>query len=83
MKIRGNVNNLLVMTKKDTQGVKDPSKHYYKIGVVTDNDEIGELPTTEEVYNSVDRGHAYNFVYTFNSEYGSFMLDQVLPIEKK
>ena len=74
MKVYGKVENALVMTKKVTPGVKDPSKQYFSVGIVKD-DEIGELRCTEEVYNQVEVYNFYHFGSVYNSEYDSFNLE--------
>lgn len=79
MKIYGRIENALVMTKKQEQGKKDPSKKYCRVGVVM-GDEIGEISATEEVYNSVDRGRFYNFGTVYNSDWDMFQLEKAIPL---
>lgn len=79
MKIYGRIENALVMTKKQEQGKKDPTKKYCRVGVVM-GDEIGEISATEDVYNSVDRGRFYNFGTVYNSDWDMFQLEKAIPL---
>lgn len=79
MKVYGKVENALVMTKKAEQGKKDPSKTYFYVGIVKD-DELGEISATEEVYNAVERGCFYNFGTCYNSDFDMFQLEKSFPV---
>lgn len=82
MKIYGKIENALVMTKKQEQGKKDPSKKYCRVGVVM-LDELGEISATEEVYNAVERGKCYNFGTVYNSDWDMFQLEKAIPINSE
>lgn len=79
MKIYGRIENALVMTKKQEQGKKDPTKKYCRVGVVM-GDELGEISATEEVYDAVDRGKFYNFGTVYNSDWDMFQLEKAIPL---
>jgi hypothetical protein len=69
------------MTKKEVNGVKDPTKKYYSVGIIQ-GDELGELSCNENVFNAVERGNGYSFAYTFNTEFKSFQLVGAIPLKK-
>lgn len=79
MKIYGRIENALVMTKKQEQGKKDPTKKYCRVGVVM-GDEIGEISATEDVFNAVERGRFYNFGTVYNSDWDMFQLEKAIPL---
>lgn len=79
MKIYGKIEGALVMTKKQEQGKKDPSKKYCRVGVVM-GDELGEISATEEVYNAVERGKLYSFGTVYNSDWDMFQLEKAIPL---
>lgn len=81
MVIYGTFNNGLIMTKKTTQGKKDPSKTYYYLGVIADN-ELGEIGCTEEVYNYCEMGKTYDFTTSFKTEFQQFLLTGVTNVHK-
>lgn len=73
-----NVTKLFVVTKKETVSAKDPSRKFYKLGVMTADDELGEISCSEDVYNSVEKGKEYNFVTAFNDTYKSFRIEGIV-----
>lgn len=75
MKIYGKLSDCLVMTKKEQPGKKDPTKKYFYVGVVMD-DELGEISTTPEVFNALQIGHYYDFSFCYNTNYEMFQLEQ-------
>lgn len=77
MKVDAKIDFCLVMTKKEIQGVKDPTQMYHRIGVVRE-DELGELRCTKEVFDQVEKGKMYDFGFVFNSEYNSLQVDRIL-----
>lgn len=77
MRVEGSIVDALIMTKKEQQGVKDPSVTYYRIGIVKD-EELGEMRCTKEVFDQVKKMCSYDFGFIFNSEYGSLQIDRVL-----
>lgn len=79
MKIYGQLQNCLVMTKKEQPGKKDPSKKYCYLGVVMDN-ELGEISVTEDVYNSVELWHTYDFGFCYNTNFEMFQLERSVPL---
>lgn len=81
MIINGKFDNGLVMTKKEIQGKKDPSKTYFSLGVIADN-ELGEIGCTEDVYNFCEVGKTYDFATAFRSEYQQFLLTGVTNVHK-
>lgn len=80
MKVYGKVENALVMTKKAEQGKKDPTKTYYRLGIVKD-DELGESRCEESVFLSVDKYQTYNFGMCYNSEYDTVVLETCYPVD--
>lgn len=79
MKIYGRIEHALVMTKKQEQGKKDPTKKYNRVGVVM-GDEIGEISASEEVYEVVERGKFYSFGTVYNSDWDLFQLEKAIPL---
>lgn len=77
MRLEGKVVNALVMAKKAVQGIKDPDKTFYSIGIVKD-EELGELSCTKEVYDSVEKMNYYDFGFCYNQQYKSLQLDSIL-----
>lgn len=77
MKVEGSIKDALVMTMKEQQGIKDPTRFYYIIGIVKD-EELGEIRCTEEVYKGVKKMCSYDFGFIFNSQYGTLQIDRVL-----
>lgn len=81
MIIKGKFDNGLVMTKKEIQGKKDPSKTYYTLGVIADN-ELGEIGCDEETYKLCEVGKTYDFATSYRSEYQQFLLTGVTNVHK-
>lgn len=77
MRVEGSIVDALIMTKKEQQGVKDPTVTYYRIGIVKD-EELGEMRCTKDVFEQVKKMCSYDFGFIFNSEYGSLQIDRVL-----
>lgn len=75
MRIYGQLSDCLVMTKKEQPGKKDPSKKYYYVGVVM-NDELGEISAIPEVFEALEIGHYYNFGFCYNTNFEMFQLDR-------
>lgn len=66
-----NTTKLLVMNKIETQGIKDPSKKYYKLVVAQDED-AGSISCSKEIYDDVETGKVSTFITEFNEKYESF-----------
>lgn len=77
MRLEGSIVDALVMTKKKQENTKEPGVFYFRIGIVKD-EELGEMSCTEEVFDSVEKMHSYDFGFRYNSEYKSLQLDRVL-----
>lgn len=67
MKINGKIENVMILTKKESVSSKDASLKFYTLGIMA-NDELGELSCTEEAFNSTERGKYYNCEFVYNSE---------------
>ena len=80
MKIRGKV-ELQVIAKKE-QPSKDGTKMYKRMGVMTNDLEVGMLRCNEDIYKSVEAGKKYVFVTCFNDDYDSFSLESVVTVGK-
>ena len=68
-----NTTKLFVMNKIETQGIKDPSKTYYKL-VVSQDEDAGSISCSKEIYDEVETGKASVFVTEFNEKYESFRI---------
>lgn len=81
MTIYGKFEKALVMTKKIIDSKKDVGKHYYSLGVVANN-ELGEIPCTEDVFNMCEVGKMYDFCTQYRTEYQMFSLSGVNAVHK-
>lgn len=81
MTIYGKFENALVMTKKIVDSKKDPTKKYYSLGVVADN-ELGEVSCTEEVFNYCGVGKTYDFATQYRTEWDMFLLSGINNVHK-
>ena len=72
-----NTTKLMVLTKKETQGVKDPNKTYYAL-VVMQDDDAGSISCPKEVYDAVKEGEVNAFVTEFNQQYESFRITNIV-----
>lgn len=73
-----NVTKLFVVTKKETVSAKNPSRKFFKLGVMTSDDELGEISCSEEIFNSVEKGKEYNFTTSYNDTYKSFRIEGIV-----
>lgn len=81
MVIYGKFDNALVMTKKEVEGKKDPTKKYYSLGVVADN-ELGEINCSEEVFNRCEVGVTYDFATSYRTDFQMFMIFGINEVHK-
>lgn len=77
MKVDARLYECTVITKKEVQGVKEPTQMYYRLGVWKEQ-EVGELRCTKEIYDQVEPLHTYDLGLMFNTDYNSLQVDQVL-----
>ena len=77
MKLDGRVIDAQVVAKKASQGIKDPNRTFYSLGIVKD-EETGELSCTKDVYDFVKKNNFYDFGFCYNQAFDSLQLDQVL-----
>ena len=77
-----NTTKLFVMNKIATQGIKDPSKTFYKL-VVSQDEDAGSISCPEEVYNSIEVGKVATLVTEFNEKYNSFKVVGYVPTADK
>ena len=80
MKIRGKV-ELQVIAKKE-ESSKDGTKMYKRLGIMTNDFEVGMLRCNEDIYKSVEAGKKYVFVTCFNDQYDSFSLESAVAVGK-
>lgn len=95
MKISGVCNNVSLLYAKTRQGVKDPSKTYYSLGLwFQDEMETGEVPCSSEIYlkvqefaNNSDKtvklSTIYDFATEYNTDFKTFNLVSVTDIRKE
>lgn len=81
MTIYGKFEKALVMTKKVVDGKKDPTKKYYSLGVVANN-ELGEVNCTEDVFNYCEVGKTYDFATQYRTEFDMFTLSGINNVHK-
>lgn len=77
MKVDAKLYECTVITKKEAQGVKDPTQMYYRLGVWKEQ-EVGELRCTKEIYDQIEPLHTYDLGLMFNTDYKSLQVDCVL-----
>lgn len=94
MIINGVCNNVSVLYANIIQGVKDPSKVYYRLGLWFQNfNQTGEVPCNEDVYNAVVKlasdpdvskklSIIYDFDTAYNTEFHNFNLVRVADTRK-
>ena len=70
MKIENNT-TLLVLAKNEKQGIKDPTKTYYSLVIMQDED-AGSISCPKEVYDAVKEGQTVTVKTEFNQTYNSF-----------
>ena len=81
MVIYGNFNEATVMTKKEIPSKKEAGKTYYNLGVVANN-ELGEIPCTEDVFRLCEIGKKYDFQTSYRTDYQMFQLTSVANVHK-
>lgn len=72
-----NVTKLTVLQKIANAGIKDPSKTYYKLLVMQDED-AGVINCTQEVHDAVEVGKTFPFVTLYSEKYGSFRITDIV-----
>lgn len=77
MKVDAKLYECTVITKKEVQGVKEPTQMYYRLGIWKEQ-EVGELRCTKEIYDQVEPLHTYDLGLMFNTDYNSLQVDRVL-----
>lgn len=55
---------------------------YKRLGVITNDFEVGMLRCNEDIYKSVEAGKKYVFVTCFNDQYDSFSLESAVVVGK-
>lgn len=95
MIIKGSCDNVSILYATSKQGVKDPSKNFYSLGLwFQDFNQTGEVPCSEDIYNAVSKvandpdlskklGVVYDFDTAYNTDYHSFRLVSVRNNRKK
>ena len=74
MKIKNVTEKLFIVTKKETVGKNDPNAKFYKLGVMTESDELGEVSCGKDIFDLVEKGKEYVFAVEFNTEYKSYKI---------
>lgn len=78
-----NTTKLFVMNKIATQGIKDPTKEYYKL-VVSQDEDAGSISCNKEVYDGVEVGKINVFATEYNEKYESFrVVGLITPVAEK
>lgn len=74
------VSKINVLTKFKTESA-DGTKKFPKLSILVGN-EAGTISCSEEVFNAVEAGKAYEFETAYNDVYKSFKLSRVLQAVK-
>lgn len=76
-----NKTSVLVLAKKETNGIKDPNQKYYSLVIMQDAD-AGSISCTKEVYDGVVDGKVNVLDTEFNQKYESFRAVGIAGIQK-
>lgn len=66
-----NKTSVLVLAKKETPGLKNPSQKYYSLVIMQDAD-AGSISCTKEVFDAVEDGKVNVLDTEYNQKYESF-----------
>lgn len=74
MKIKNVTEKMLIVTKKITSAKDNPDLKYFKLGVMTEDDELGEVSCGKEIFELVEKGKEYSFSVVFDTQYKSYKI---------
>lgn len=77
-----NKTRVTVLAKKETKGVKDPSKTYYAL-VILQDDDAGSISCPEEVYKAVKEDTQVDLITEYNQQFSSFRVTGMATANKQ